>query len=71
MSRDPLLPQCVVHADWGTAPHKRWAAKAVLHDGEYVVSAPSPTMNPIADAMHDDRQTLLGFDYPIGLPHDA
>jgi hypothetical protein len=67
MSR--LLPERVVHADWSTAPSKRWAAEAVLRDGEYLMSAPVPAANPIAGAIRGERQTLLGFDFPIGLPH--
>ena len=35
-------PSIIVHCDWGTAPGKRWMAKAPLRDGQYIAHAPEP-----------------------------
>ena len=32
----------LVHADWGSNPHKRWMTRGVLVDGGYRVEAPEP-----------------------------
>ncbi len=57
----------VIHADWGTAPSKRWAAEAHRIGGSWVAAAPRPVADPAAlIAPGDDR--LVGFDFPIGLP---
>src|SRR5438105_14210132 len=61
-------PERVVHADWGTARSKRWAAEARLVAGEYRVSAPRVVIDPVRDARHVGRSALLGFDSPIGIP---
>jgi hypothetical protein len=63
------LPDLVIHADWGTAPRKRWAAQARLRHGTYVVSAPKIAANPIATALRESKPALVGFDFPIGIPH--
>jgi hypothetical protein len=62
------LPERIVHADWGTAPKKRWAAEARLDGKSYVVSAPTPAANPVEHALSNRRPALLGFDFPIGIP---
>jgi hypothetical protein len=62
-------PQRVIHADWSTAPKKRWTARAELQPGgSYLVGAPviiTPT-----ELLTEARggSTLIGFDFPIGLP---
>jgi hypothetical protein len=61
-------PEQIVHADWGTAPSKRWAAEATLRGDRYAVSAPALTVDPIAEATRDGTSALVGFDFPIGLP---
>ncbi|MDQ3327008.1 MAG: hypothetical protein M3506_00590 [Chloroflexota bacterium] len=70
---DPL-PSLVVHADWGSNPHKRWMTRAVLGDGGYRVEAPEPVGDATtlvqrlrAEAV-PDASILLGFDFPIGVP---
>jgi len=63
-----MLPERVIHADWGSAPAKRWAAQARLRDGRYLVSAPEPASNPVTAALRSGRRTLVGFDFPIVLP---
>lgn len=62
------LPAKIIHADWGTAPQKRWAAKARLYGERYVVSAPTTVVNPVDDALSGDPSALVGFDFPIGIP---
>ena len=69
----PWLPDLVAHADWGTAPAKRAVASAHLQDGCFRARAPSIFGNSgrLLDDMglHGRRgRTLLGFDFPIGLP---
>ena len=69
----PWLPDRVAHADWGTAPAKRAVASADLHDGGFRAHAPSIFGNSgrlLEDmGLHGRRgRTLLGFDFPIGLP---
>jgi hypothetical protein len=57
----------VIHADWGTAPEKRWAAEARRIDGHWMAAAPRAVPDPAALlALGQDR--LVGFDFPIGLP---
>lgn len=69
----PWLPDQAAHADWGTAPAKRAVASAELHDGVFQAHAPSIFGNSgrlLEDmGLHRRRgRTLLGFDFPIGLP---
>ncbi|HUO73567.1 MAG TPA: hypothetical protein VMU39_22550 [Solirubrobacteraceae bacterium] len=68
------LPEWIAHADWGTAPAKRIVATAQRCDGVYVAHAPcrvAPTAG-LLERMHVGAgargPTLLGFDFPIGLP---
>ena len=67
-------PDLVVHADWGSAPAKRWMATARLTErGTYHVQAPEP-VGPLDDflarlaARAPGSRLLVGFDFPIGLP---
>jgi len=70
-----MLPTVIVHADWGSDPKKRWAARAMLRsDGRYVAVAPEP-VGAVADLIPGIRQeiggpgsALIGFDFPIGVP---
>jgi hypothetical protein len=69
----PWLPDRVAHADWGTAPAKRALASAELQDGAFRAHAPSIFGNSgrlLEDMGLHGRQetTLLGFDFPMGLP---
>jgi hypothetical protein len=69
----PWLPDRVPHADWGTAPGKRAVASAELQDGAFRAHAPSIFGNCgrlLEDmGLHGPQATtLLGFDFPIGLP---
>ena len=61
--------------DWGTAPRKRWLAKAELGaNGRYTAYAP----NRLEDHVHlipsirrlieNDGCAFVGFDFPIGIP---
>jgi hypothetical protein len=66
-------PILVIHADWGSAPGKRWMARARRRDGAFVLHAPERVGDPstLLERVGDDARTggaLLGFDFPIGLP---
>jgi hypothetical protein len=70
------LPALVAHADWSTTASKRWLAWAQLdQSGIYLVQAPQPA-GDTADLLTRLQEkagggaTLLGFDFPIGLPID-
>jgi hypothetical protein len=70
-----MHPILIAHADWGSAPKKRWLARATLQrDGRYRAHAPEPVGNArtlLARLQADagpDGAILLGFDFPIGLP---
>ncbi|MCZ8105787.1 MAG: hypothetical protein O9972_48870 [Burkholderiales bacterium] len=61
----------VMHADWSLSPKKRWFARADRIGAGYLLGAPSlvgerPAF--LADAATSGRTTLIGFDFPIGLP---
>ncbi len=62
----------LVHADWGVAADKRWAASAERHGEGWCIAAPravGPTEAFVDDAFADPaRRVLLGFDFPIGVP---
>ena len=69
----PWLPHRVAHADWGSAPAKRAVAWAELQDGAFRAHVPSifgRSGRLLEDmGLHGQRsKTLLGFDFPIGLP---
>lgn len=63
----------LIHADWSVDPRKRWRASAVRNDGSWEVSAPCP-VGPIPEFLDDifrdegGGRTLVGFDFPIGIP---
>jgi hypothetical protein len=67
-------PALVAHADWSVHPVKRWMAQAVLQPGgRYLVLPPAAVgaldgfwsgLGVAASA----GPTLVGFDFPIGLP---
>lgn len=68
-----VLPAIVRHADWSTAPNKRWMATARLRDGVYRVAPPEPVREPGTLLESCRREALsggalAGFDFPIGLP---
>ena len=69
-----MLPEIVVHADWGTSPDKRWVVKATLTGGLYKIG----DLESVAELQKfvtwvyrecaDNKRIMLGFDFPIGLP---
>jgi len=69
-----MLPDFVIHADWGVNPTKRVAALARLLGDRYVIEAPhqvgqsgSPQERlGVRDA--GAKRALIGFDFPIGVP---
>jgi hypothetical protein len=70
-----MQPTYLLHADWGTAPNKRWLARAELGaDGHYIAHAPTPIIDhqnlipSIRTEIGNDACALIGFDFPIGIP---
>lgn len=63
----------LVHADWSMDARKRWQASALRREGCWAVAAPTP-VGPVQSYLDrafeasDRTRTLLGFDFPIGLP---
>jgi hypothetical protein len=68
-----MWPGIVAHADWSTAPGKRWLVKARLYRGVYRIDPPVMVRTPetlaeVCLAEADGRSAVLGFDFAIGLP---
>ena len=67
-----MLPVMVLHADWSTAPRKRWVAAATLNENIYQVTGPNlvnaDTLVPSALRQASGGNVIIGFDFPIGLP---
>ena len=67
------LPGLVVHADWGSAPKKRWMSVAVKSGSTFRVEAPE-LVGELGSFWRRLLQrgggsgALVGFDFPIGLP---
>ena len=67
------LPGLVVHADWGSAPGKRWMTVAELQGPRYTVDVPesvgelSTFFRRLLERAGGAR-VVVGFDFPIGLP---
>ena len=67
------LPDLVVHADWSTAPQKRWMAVATRTSGAYRVHPPEHVgalerFWRRLSARAPGGRLLAGFDFPIGVP---
>ncbi len=68
------VPLLIAHADWSTAPAKRWLAPAALCNGRCLAQAPQPvgdlaTLLPrLANLAGLEAAVLLGVDFPLGLP---
>jgi hypothetical protein len=65
----------IFHADWGSAPNKRWLARAKLGShGRFTAEAPRPVgdhtelIPSIRDDIGSRGCALVGFDFPIGIP---
>ena len=68
-----MRPALVVHADWSTAPGKRWMSVASLSPGGFVLDAPelvgdTTSLLPRLCARAHGGPCLIGFDFPIGVP---
>jgi hypothetical protein len=68
------LPTWIAHADWGSAPSKRVVASAERREDIYLMHSPRAVgTGELLTALHvtarDGEPTLLGFDFPIGVPH--
>lgn len=67
-------PSLIVHADWGTKPKKRWAARASLESGRYTISKPAVVASAAAllseavAAADSGGSVLVGFDFAFGVP---
>ena len=70
----PSLPRLVAHADWGSVADKRQVAMAVRDDGYYYLLPPEPVgdledwLPRLSGMAGEEETTLIGFDFPIGLP---
>jgi hypothetical protein len=68
------LPILVYHADWGTAPKKRWLCKAIRVGGGYTARAPALVgdhfglLHRIKGEVGATGVGVVGFDFPIGIP---
>ncbi len=67
--------EVVVQMDWSTSPAKRWMAQAQFQsDGSYLcdnpkqISRPDRLLEEIRHICGPSGCTLVGFDFPIGLP---
>ena len=70
-----MNPAHIYHADWGSAPNKRWLAQAELGSvGRYTAHSPNriekhTDLIPRIRRQIDSGQcALVGFDFPIGIP---
>src|SRR5436305_6504453 len=68
-------PDIVVAADWSTSPQKRWMARAERTAAGYRISHPVPVgdlekLLARIRAYAKGGSALVGFDFPIGLPHE-
>jgi hypothetical protein len=63
------LPRMLVHCDWSVDVEKRWAAVALVRaNGTYFIDSPGrATPLTLLDTASEPK-TLIGFDFPIGLP---
>ena len=68
-------PSFIVHADWGSHPRKRWMATAVLSGTTYQ-AGPAEPVEELENFLLRMKKlagpgscTLIGFDFPIGLPN--
>lgn len=74
MGPDPRPPSLIAHADWGTAPGKRWMALAARgDDGRFTALAPERvgSLDRLLERLATEARggtALLGLDLPIGLP---
>lgn len=70
-----MLPNLIIHADWGTDPRKRVAvAASLLPGGRYRVDAPRQVRQAgsprerLGIPAGMPGAVLVGFDFPIGVP---
>lgn len=70
------LPSQVVAADWSVTANKRMLCRAILRRTGYEVLAPEEVGNTddllqrLRQEVNPDAATLIGFDFPIGLPSE-
>ncbi len=63
----------VYHADWGTAPKKRWLCNAVREGDGYRAHSPALVgdhrgfMNRVKKETGETGAAVVGFDFPIGI----
>lgn len=59
------------HADWSISAVKRWAARADRQGYSFFVHSPVQVLDSrtfLSRARARERSTLIGFDFPLGLP---
>lgn len=67
-----MCPSLVAHADWGTAPKKRWMTCAIRAGDRYAVGPPEPvgdtsTLLQRLRSIGVEGPVIVGFDFPIGV----
>lgn len=67
-------PALIAHCDWGKDPKKRWMAVATRTAQSWNVDRPelvgdtSTLLDRLQQRRSEEGATLIGFDFPIGLP---
>jgi hypothetical protein len=65
-------PDIIIAADWSVHPRKRWRS-TIVRDGDGWVLHPAEPVGPnlLRDAIAQRNvRSLIGFDFPIGVPHE-
>lgn len=66
-----MLPDRLVHADWGSRSSKRQYASALRNGARWQIEAPRPvgSASAFVTMLFGSRGgTFAGFDFPIGVP---
>jgi hypothetical protein len=63
-------PDIIIAADWSVNPRKRWRSTITRDGGGWVLHPAEPVgENLLRDTVsHDAARSLVGFDFPIGIP---
>jgi hypothetical protein len=71
--RAPDARMIAAHADWSTAPAKRWISVARRRGDGWAAEAPVPVGDPaarLAALLAEGGPVALGLDLPLGLPRE-
>jgi hypothetical protein len=69
-----VRPALIAHCDWSTNPGKRWIATALLSPSGYEIAGlalvgRTDSLFSRLREMAPSGGILVGFDFPIGVPH--